>query len=122
MKRLLLAPEVKADDVIPHLAALTPGMSGAQIASVCNEAALLAARRGGESVTIRDFWDAADRVIAGPEKRTRTIRDDERRIVAYHETGHVLVAWSVSPVQSQSQSRALGLFMFFFFFHSNSFD
>jgi hypothetical protein len=93
IKPLFLAPNVKADDVIPQLAALTPGMSGAQIASVCNEAALIAARRGGESVSVRDFWDAADRVIAGPEKRTRTIREGERRVVAYHETGHVLTAW-----------------------------
>jgi ATP-dependent Zn protease len=68
--------------VIPQMAALSPGMSGAQIANVCNEAALIAARRGADTVDVEDFFAAADRVIAGPEKRSRVLQESERRIVA----------------------------------------
>lgn len=82
-----------AEEYIPKLAALTPGMSGAQVANICNEAALFAARRGGETITITDFADAADRIIAGPEKKTRVLASQEKKIVAYHESGHVLTAW-----------------------------
>lgn len=64
------------------MAALSPGMSGAQIANVCNEAALIAARRGAAAVEVEDFYAASDRVIAGPEKKSRVMQDSERAIVA----------------------------------------
>lgn len=82
-----------AEDFKPRMAALTPGMSGAQIANVCNEAALYAARNGKDSVTLSDFDHAVDRVIAGAEKKSKVLGEAERRIVAYHESGHVLTAW-----------------------------
>ena len=81
------------DEHIPKLAALTPGMSPADIANICNEAALFAARRGAEAVHLADFSAAADRVVAGSEKKSRVMSSHERAIVAYHESGHVLTAW-----------------------------
>jgi len=85
--------DVPVDDHIPKLAALTPGMSPAQIANICNEAALFAARRGAKAVQINDFAQAADRVVAGSEKKSRVMSFHEKEIVAYHESGHVLTAW-----------------------------
>lgn len=90
--------EQAADVYIPKLAALTPGMSGAQIANICNEAALMGARRGGEAVGIEDFANAADRVIAGSEKKSRVMSATEKKIVAYHESGHVLTAWMLETM------------------------
>ena len=82
-----------ADDInLEHLAALTPGFSGADLANLVNEAALLATRRGGESVTMADFNNAIERIIAGLEKKSRLLNEHERRVVAYHEMGHALVA------------------------------
>ena len=74
------------------LARRTPGFSGAQLANVINEAALLAARRGEETVFMRDLEEAIDRVVAGLERRSQVLTDHERRLVAYHELGHALVA------------------------------
>ncbi|MCI0475897.1 MAG: ATP-dependent zinc metalloprotease FtsH [Anaerolineales bacterium] len=73
-------------------ARMTPGFSGADIANVMNEAALLAARRNAESVTLADFESAIERVVAGLEKRSRVMNEGERRTVAYHESGHALIA------------------------------
>jgi len=75
------------------LAGQTPGFAGAEIANVCNEAALLAARDGKESVEMVDFEKAIDRVIGGLEKRNKIISPEEKEIVAYHESGHAVAGW-----------------------------
>lgn len=83
------------------LAAQTPGFSGADIANICNEAALFAARRKKDKIAIGDFMDAIDRVVAGLEKKSKIILPDEKKIIAYHEAGHALISWilpNVDPV------------------------
>jgi len=83
-----------APDVDPKkLSAQTPGFAGAEIANVCNEAALIAARRNKEAVDMQDFQDAVDRVIGGLEKKNKIISPEEKEIVAYHEAGHAIVGW-----------------------------
>ncbi len=90
-----LKPLTKIDpDVNPHKLALqTPGFAGAEIANVCNEAALIAARRNKTVVDMQDFHDAIDRVIGGLEKKNKIINEDEKKIVAYHEAGHAVAGW-----------------------------
>jgi AFG3 family protein len=89
-----LKPIKIGDDIDPKkLAAQTPGFAGAEIANVCNEAALLAARRGKKSVDMKDFQDAVDREIGGLEKRNKLISPEEKEIVAYHEAGHAIAGW-----------------------------
>ncbi len=78
---------------IDQLARQTPGFSGADIANVCNEAALIAARRKKQAVQRQDFMDAIDRIIGGLEKKSKVITDDERKSIAYHEAGHATVSW-----------------------------
>lgn len=78
---------------IKILASQTPGFAGAELANLCNEAALLAARRNKQSVEMIDFQDAIERVIAGLEKKNKLISPREREIVAYHESGHAIVSW-----------------------------
>ena len=78
---------------IHKLAEQTPGFAGADIANVCNEAALIAARKGKETVEMEDFQDAVDRVIGGLEKKNKIISPDEKRIIAYHEAGHAICGW-----------------------------
>ena len=81
-------------DVNPkRLAEQTPGFAGAEIANVCNEAALIAARQNKDIVEMQDFQDAIDRVIGGLEKKTKIISPEEKKIVAYHEAGHAIVGW-----------------------------
>nr|AJD73975.1 predicted protease [uncultured microorganism] len=75
------------------LASQTPGFAGAELANMCNEAALLAARRDKEFVEMIDFQDAIERVVAGLEKKNKIISPNERKIVAYHESGHAIVGW-----------------------------
>lgn len=87
-RRVKLSPEVNLNT----LAARTPGMVGADLANIVNEAALLAARKDKTSVEMDDFEEAIDRVVAGLEKRNRLMNPREKEIVAYHETGHALVA------------------------------
>lgn len=91
------ASSIKLDEspsVISHrIAQLTPGMSGADIANVCNEAALHAARKDKTFVNASDFEYAIERVVGGTEKRSSAMTLDERRIIAYHECGHALVGW-----------------------------
>ncbi|QIL75829.1 ATP-dependent zinc metalloprotease FtsH [Hymenobacter sp. HDW8] len=89
LKPLTLGPDVDAR----KLAAQTPGFAGAEIANVCNEAALIAARRDKKMVTMQDFTDAVDRVIGGLEKKNKIISPNEKRIVAYHEAGHAIAGW-----------------------------
>lgn len=78
---------------VKKLAAQTPGFAGAEIANVCNEAALIAARRDKQEVDMQDFQDAIDRVIGGLEKKTKIISPEEKKIVAYHEAGHAVAGW-----------------------------
>ncbi len=78
---------------VHKLAEQTPGFAGADIANVCNEAALIAARKGKEAVDMADFQDAVDRVIGGLEKKNKIISPDEKRIIAYHEAGHAICGW-----------------------------
>jgi cell division protease FtsH len=87
------AIKVGAGVSIPTLASRTPGFAGADLANVCNEAALLAARRGSEAVEMRDFEEAVERVVAGLEKKSRRMNEHEKQIVAFHESGHALVGW-----------------------------
>ena len=75
------------------LAEQTPGFAGADIANVCNEAALIAARNGKEAVDMNDFQDAIDRVIGGLEKKNKIILPEEKEIIAYHEAGHAICGW-----------------------------
>lgn len=89
-----LGPIKLAEEVDPKkLSAQTPGFAGAEIANVCNEAALIAARRDKPAVDMHDFQDAIDRVIGGLEKRNKIISPEEKRIVAYHEAGHAIAGW-----------------------------
>lgn len=78
---------------IHKLAEQTPGFAGADIANVCNEAALIAARKNKEAVDMSDFQDAVDRVIGGLEKKNKIISPEEKRIIAYHEAGHAVCGW-----------------------------
>ena len=78
---------------IDLLARQTPGFSGADIANVCNEAALIAARHNRGAVTKQDFLDAVDRIIGGLEKKTRVMTNEEKRAIAIHEAGHASVSW-----------------------------
>jgi cell division protease FtsH len=78
---------------LEFLARQTPGFSGADIANVCNEAALIAARKEQKSVTKQDFLDAVDRIVGGLEKRSKIITLDEKRAIAFHEAGHATVSW-----------------------------
>jgi cell division protease FtsH len=91
-RKMRLAPDVD----LHVLAGRTPGMVGADLANIVNEAALRAARRGADSVAMRDFEEAVDRVTLGFEQRTRLMSDDVKRRVAWHEAGHALVALSLA--------------------------
>ena len=89
-----LKPVKIAKDLdIKKLAAQTPGFAGAEIANVCNEAALIAARKDKKEVEFIDFQDAIDRVIGGLEKKNKLISPEEKKIVAYHEAGHAVAGW-----------------------------
>ncbi|HNC81386.1 MAG TPA: ATP-dependent zinc metalloprotease FtsH, partial [Rhodocyclaceae bacterium] len=91
MKKITLAPNLDAETV----AALTPGFSGAELANLCNEAALVATRRNGSAVTVDDFTVAVERIVAGLEKKNRVLNEHERTVVAHHEMGHALVAMAL---------------------------
>jgi len=91
MKKVHLDSDVRIEKV----AALTPGFSGADLANLVNEAALLATRRGADSITLEDFTQAVERIVAGLEKKNRLLNAEERRVVAYHEMGHALVAMAL---------------------------
>jgi cell division protease FtsH len=90
-KKIKLAPDVDLEQV----AALTPGFSGADLANLVNEAALLATRRGAEAVALADFTEGVERIVAGLEKRNRVLNANERRVVAHHELGHAMVAMAL---------------------------
>ena len=78
---------------LKNLAAQTPGFAGAEIANVCNESALIAARKNKKTIEMDDFQDAIDRVIGGLEKKNKIISPEEKKIVAYHEAGHAIAGW-----------------------------
>jgi ATP-dependent metalloprotease FtsH len=85
--------KIDASVDIDFLARQTPGFSGADIANICNEAALIAARANKKQVTRQDFLDAVDRIIAGLEKKNKIITPSEKRVIAFHEAGHATVSW-----------------------------
>ncbi len=100
-KKVTLGPDVD----LGKIAAMTPGFAGADLANLINEAALLATRRGGDAVTLADFTSAVERIVAGLEKKTRVLSPRERKMVAYHEMGHALVAMALpgtDPIQKVS--------------------
>jgi cell division protease FtsH len=105
-----LSPDVQLE----VLARRTPGFTGADLANLINEAALLTARRRKSSITMLEMEEAIDRVIAGPERKSRVITEDERRLIAYHETGHALVGWAlpmadpVHKITIVARGRSLG--------------
>lgn len=101
LKKVNVAPGVSVEDV----AALTPGFTGADLANLVNEATLLATRRNADAVTLEDFTQAVERIIAGLEKKNRLLNAHEREIVAHHEIGHALVAMALpgcDPIQKVS--------------------
>ena len=89
LSKLKLSPELQTD----FLAKQTPGFSGADIANVCNEAALMAARKNKQFIEKQDFLDAIDRIVGGLEKRSKIISPQEKRTIAFHEAGHATVSW-----------------------------
>ncbi|QLQ78151.1 hypothetical protein HG537_0A03980 [Torulaspora globosa] len=91
MKKIKLAGDIY--DLKNRLAALTPGFSGADIANVCNEAALIAARGDSHSVKLEHFEQAVERVIGGVERKSKLLSPEEKRVVAYHEAGHAICGW-----------------------------
>ncbi|MBX7250145.1 MAG: ATP-dependent zinc metalloprotease FtsH [Caulobacteraceae bacterium] len=113
MKNVPLAADVN----VKTLARGTPGFSGADLANLVNEAALMAARKNRRMVTMRDFEDAKDKVMMGAERKSMAMNEEEKRLTAYHEGGHALVALSVpmaDPVHKATiipRGRALGMVM-----------
>ncbi|MDD7914633.1 ATP-dependent zinc metalloprotease FtsH [Polaribacter ponticola] len=89
IKPLKLADDVKID----FLAQQTPGFSGADIANMCNEAALIAARTGKKAIHHQDFLDAVDRIVGGLEKKNKVITPKEKKVIAFHEAGHATISW-----------------------------
>ena len=110
LRPLKLSPEFDSK----FLAKQTPGFSGADIANVCNEAALIAARKGKEQVEKQDFLDAIDRIVGGLERKNKILTSDEKKRIAYHESGHATVSWLLefaSPLLKVSiipRGRSLG--------------
>ncbi len=89
LRPLKLSKDLKVD----FLAKQTPGFSGADIANVCNEAALIAARKNHDAVDKQDFLDAVDRIVGGLEKKNKIISQEEKKTIAYHEAGHATISW-----------------------------
>ncbi len=94
MRPLVLDETIEVD----FLASQTPGFSGADIANICNEAALIAARRKKEKVGKQDFIDAIDRIVAGLEKKSKIISPQEKKTIAFHEAGHAVISWLLKHV------------------------
>ncbi|WP_185873686.1 ATP-dependent zinc metalloprotease FtsH [Blattabacterium cuenoti] len=89
LKKLILSKKVDID----FLARQTPGFSGADIANICNESALIAARKNRSQIENKDFLDAIDRIIGGLEKKNKIIKPNEKKRIAYHEAGHAMISW-----------------------------
>jgi cell division protease FtsH len=96
VKKIALAPHTRLEEI----AGLTAGFTGADLANLCNEAAILATRRGAEAVATEDFVGAIERIVAGLEKKNRLLNPYERKVVAFHETGHALVALALPGVDA----------------------
>jgi AFG3 family protein len=94
LRPLTLGKDIDVD----YLAGQTPGFSGADIANVCNEAALIAARGKKDNIGMADFYGAIDRVVGGLEKKTRVITPQEKKLISYHESGHAIVSWMLPHV------------------------
>ena len=92
LKKIKVNKEKTRDEYAAKMSALTPGMSGADIANVCNEGAIIAARKNAKSVSLKEFEDATERVIGGIEKKM-VMTLEERKTVAYHEAGHAVTGW-----------------------------
>lgn len=109
-----LKTSLNKDDLSRKMAAMTPGFTGADIANVCNEAALIAARTLSEDISIKNFEAAIERVIAGLERKTVVLQPEEKKVVAYHEAGHAIAGWflkNTSPLVKVSiipRGQALG--------------
>lgn len=93
LKPLKISTDIVKDALARKLAALTPGFTGADIANVCNEAALIAARDLNAHIVVKHFEQAIERVVAGMEKKTQVLQPEEKKTVAYHEAGHAVVGW-----------------------------
>lgn len=91
IRKITIGPDAEPDKI----AGITPGFTGADLANLVNEAAIFATRRGGEKVTMQDFTEAVERIVAGSERKSRLLNPSERERVAYHEMGHALVAASL---------------------------
>jgi cell division protease FtsH len=96
IKKIQLDPQIELEEI----AALTPGFSGADLANLVNEAAILATRRKADSVVLEDFTQAIERLVAGLEKKNRLLNPYERRVVAFHETGHALVRLALPGMET----------------------
>ena len=92
LKKIKLNKDLAREEYARRMATLTPGFSGADIANVCNEAAIIAARTDLDSVSIKEFENAVERVIGGLEKKT-LITAEEKKTIAYHESGHAVAGW-----------------------------
>jgi cell division protease FtsH len=94
-----LRPLILDDTIDVHfLASQTPGFSGADIANICNESALIAARKKKDKIGREDFLDAIDRIVAGLEKKSKIISPEEKKIIAYHEAGHAVISWLLKHI------------------------
>merc|ERR1719265_3068808 len=93
LKPVKLAKGTPMDEVARRMSALTPGMAGADIANICNEAAIFAARRGFDTVEMQDFESAVERVIGGLKKQNNLMSESDRKVVAVHESGHAIAGW-----------------------------
>lgn len=92
---------VMANDIdLDQLTRQTPGFSGADIANICNEAALIAARKSRDAIEMKDFMEAIDRVVGGLERKSKIISDKEKKIIAFHEAGHVTTSWFLPHADS----------------------
>ena len=96
LKRIKLSREFAREEIASKMASLTPGMSGADISNITNEAAILAVRRQATEVTLQDLIAACDRVLCGLKRERRVLSETDRKRIAYHEAGHALVSW-LSP-------------------------
>lgn len=95
-RKLLMAPDID----LQLLSRQTPGFSGADIANICNEAALIAARKSREAIQMADFMEAVDRIIGGLERKSKIVSEKEKRIIAFHEAGHVTSSWFLPHADS----------------------
>jgi AFG3 family protein len=86
------------DELAERIGKMTPGMSGAELANVCNEAGLIAARNDRKQVSIQDFDAAIDRCIGGIERKSKMLQPDEKKTIAYHEAGHAVAGWYLEHV------------------------